>query len=113
MYKGTIVEVEFDPQVGAEIKKTRPALIISNNYLNKQLPVITVVPIRGSLELALPFMHILYYDLKNGLTKDSFADVCQLKSIDKKRVKRIVGKVSLNDLAEVISSLDYVFQGEN
>ncbi len=109
MKKGQIVEVEFNPQVGSEIAKKRPAIVISNTVLNNKLPVITVVPLRGSLNLALPFMHIIYFDAKNGLTKDSFADVCQIKSIDKKRVKRILGKLSDDDLAEVISSMDFVF----
>jgi mRNA interferase MazF len=109
MKKGQIVEVDFEPQVGAEIMKRRPALIISNTVLNNNLPVITVVPLRGSLELALEFMHIVCFDKNNGLTKDSFADVCQVKSIDKKRVKGFLGTVSKEDLAEVISSLDFVF----
>lgn len=109
MKKGLVVEVDFDPQVGAEIMKTRPAVIISNDYLNKTLPVITVVPLRGSLDLALEFMHIVNFDLKNGLTKDSFADVCQVKSVDKKRVRRVLGTLSNDDLAEIISSLDFVF----
>ena len=109
MKKGTVVEVEFDPQVGAEIKKTRPAVVISDTQLNNKLPVVTVVPLRGSLELALPFMHIVDFDVKNGLTKDSFADVSQIKSIDKKRITRVLGRVSDNDLAEVLSSLEFVF----
>ena len=110
MKKGDIVDVDFEPQVGAEIKKTRPAVIISNTILNNKLPVITVVPLRGSLDFALDFMHIVYYDAKNGLTKDSFADVCQIKSIDKRRIKGILGKASKDDLAEIISSIDFVFQ---
>lgn len=109
MKKGQIIEVEFDPQVGAEVKKTRPAVIISNNYLNNLLPVITVVPLRGNLNLKLDFMHVINFDSKNGLTKDSFADVCQIKSIDKKRVKRVLGILSKEDLAEIISSIDFVF----
>lgn len=109
MKKGKIVAVDVEPQVGAEIMKTRPALVISNTVLNNKLPVITVVPLRGNLDLALPFMHIVLMDGKNGLTKDSFADVCQVKSIDKKRVKNIVGTMSKEDLAEILSSLDFVF----
>jgi mRNA interferase MazF len=109
MKKGQIVEVDFNPQVGAEIMKTRPALIISNTILNNKLPVISVVPLRGSIDLALPFMHTIYFDRNNGLAKDSFADVCQIKSIDKKRVKGLLGIVSKEDLAEVISSIDFVF----
>lgn len=110
MKKGDIVDVDFEPQVGAEIKKIRPAVIISNTILNNKLPVITVVPLRGNLDLALDFMHIVYFDSKNGLTKDSFADVCQIKSIDRKRITRVLGRVSDNDLAEIISSIDFVFQ---
>lgn len=109
MKKGQIIEVDFDPQVGAEIMKTRPAVIISNDFLNTKLPTITVVPLRSNLDLALEFMPIINISLKNGLSKDSFADVCQLKSIDKKRIKKVIGVLSKNDLAEVISSLDFVF----
>ncbi|AEA43752.1 type II toxin-antitoxin system PemK/MazF family toxin [Fluviicola taffensis] len=109
MRKGQVIEVDFEPQVGAEIMKKRPAVIISNTQLNNLLPVITVVPLRGSLELALDFMHIVNFDSKNGLTKDSFADVCQVKSIDKGRIKGVLGMLSKNDLAEIISSLDFVF----
>jgi mRNA-degrading endonuclease toxin of MazEF toxin-antitoxin module len=74
--------------------KTRPAVIISNNFLNSKLPTNTVVPLRSNLDLALPFMHIINLDRTNGLKNDSFADVCQLKSFDKKRVKKILGKLS-------------------
>lgn len=110
MRQGQIVNVDFEPQIGAEIMKTRPAVIISNTQLNSKMPVVTVVPLRGSLELALDFMHIVNLDFKNNLDKDSFADVCQVKSIDKKRIKGVRGVVSNNDLAEIISSLDFVFQ---
>ena len=109
MKKGQIVNVDFEPQIGAEIMKTRPAVIISNTELNKILPLITVVPLRGNLDKAFEFMHIVNFDAKNKLDKDSFADVCQLKSIDKKRVKSIRGVMSNDDLAEIISSLDFVF----
>ena len=109
MTKGKIVEVDFEPQVGAEIMKRRPALVISNTSLNNKLPVITVVPLRSNLNLALPFMPIIFMNARNGLIKDSFSDVCQVKSIDKKRVKSVLGTLSKEDLAEVISSLDFVF----
>jgi len=110
MKQGQIVNVNFEPQLGAEIMKTRPAVIISNTLLNNKLPVVTVVPLRGSLDKALDFMHIVNFDAKNNLDKDSFADVCQLKSIDKKRVMGLRGVIGTDDLAEIISSLDFVFQ---
>ncbi len=110
MKKGDIVDVDFEPQVGAEIRKTRPAVIISNTILNNKLPIITVVPLRGNLDMAFEFMHIVFFDQKNGLQKDSYADVCQIKGIDKKRIKGILGKVSKDDLAEIITSIDFVFQ---
>ena len=109
MKKGQIVNVDFEPQIGAEIMKTRPAVIISNTEINKVLPVVTVVPLRGSLNRALEFMHIVNLDAKNKLDKDSYADVSQVKSIDKKRVKGIRGVMGNDDLAEIISSLDYMF----
>jgi mRNA interferase MazF len=111
MKKGKVVSVNFEPQIGAEIMKTRPAIILSNTLLNQKLPVITVVPLRSNLKLALPFMHTIVPSSKNGLKVDSFADVCQVKSIDKKRIQGIIGTLENEDLAEVISSLDFVFHG--
>ena len=109
--KGDVIELDFDPQVGAEVQKIRPAVVISNNSINRIVPLVTVVPLRSNLQLAIPgITPIIQLTRSNGLSCDSFADMMQIKSMSIRRVKRKLGKLSDDDLAEIIANLDIIFQ---
>lgn len=81
----TILSINLDPVIGAEMKKTRPAVIVSDNFFGK-LPLKIIVPItdwKDRYNFA-PWMVNLIPDIQNGLSKDSSAD-CFPNSVNIKR----------------------------
>lgn len=55
MKRGEVYTVNFDPSQGGEIKKMRPAVIISNNACNRYSQTITVIPLSSQINKVLPF----------------------------------------------------------
>ncbi|MBS0655466.1 MAG: type II toxin-antitoxin system PemK/MazF family toxin, partial [Verrucomicrobia bacterium] len=53
--RGDVFWVTFDPQMGTEVKKTRPAIILSNNLFNKHLPRLIVVPLTSNTRKVFEF----------------------------------------------------------
>jgi len=91
--RGEIWLTEFDPSIGTEIKKTRPALIISNNIANNRGTKVTVVPMTGSIK-RLPIVVIVQPDQDNNLDKPSLIRVPDICTFDKIRLKKKLGKLS-------------------
>ncbi|MCW3075287.1 MAG: PemK family transcriptional regulator [Flaviaesturariibacter sp.] len=92
MKQGEIWLINLDPTVGAEIKKTRPAIIVNDNTLGK-LPLKIIVPLtdwKGSYEVA-PWMVMLIPDASNKLSKDSSADCFQIRSVAEERLSKKIG----------------------
>lgn len=95
MKQGEIWLINLDPTVGAEIKKTRPAVIVSDDSLGK-LPLKIIVPItdwKDRYEIA-PWMIKIGPNSKNGLTKDSSADCFQVRSVSQERFVKKLGNIS-------------------
>jgi mRNA interferase MazF len=104
--RGEIWLVNLDPTVGAEIQKTRPAIVISSDYIGK-LPLKLVVPITDwKTSFALDLWHIrLDPTPQNGLTKVSAADVLQSRSLDTRRFARKLGVLLDVDLQEITKAI--------
>jgi mRNA interferase MazF len=104
--RGEIWLINFEPTIGAEIKKTLPALILSINALGI-LPLKIVVPITGwRKEFLDNAWHIfLGADKQNGLQKDSALDLLQIKSIDERRLIKRLGLVDDETIAEALKAL--------
>lgn len=87
--RGEIWRVNFDPTLGSEIKKTRPAVVISSDAVGK-LPVKLIVPMTNWDEaFAKNFWHIrIEPDSLNGLSKTSAADALQIRCADRQRFRR-------------------------
>jgi len=96
MKRGEVWWVEFDPSVGSEIRKTRPAVIVSNNAANRHLSRVVVVPITSNTEHIYPGEAIVTVQNKNGKT---MAD--QIMSVDKSRLKNQVDTLSKADMRAV------------
>ncbi len=80
MKHGEVWLINLDPAVGAEIKKTRPAIIVNDDSLGK-LPLKIIVPVtdwKDRYEIA-PWMIKIKSNSRNGLTKDSSADFFRLQ----------------------------------
>jgi mRNA interferase MazF len=92
--RGVVVLAELNPAVGHEQMGTRPCVVVSDpDVVNSQrFPLVCLVPITGT-----PGTGLLYPPLEpgpSGLTKKSFALIDQLRSVDKRRVRRVYGQLS-------------------
>jgi mRNA interferase MazF len=104
--RGTLVLVELDPTVGHEQRGLRPCVAISDPAVNadQRFPVIAVVPVTGT-----PGEGALYPRLSpgaSGLAKPSFALVDHLRSIDKRRIRRVFGRVTDDELGAIDRGLE-------
>ncbi|MEX2270470.1 MAG: type II toxin-antitoxin system PemK/MazF family toxin [Vicinamibacterales bacterium] len=103
--RGTVILVELDPTVGHEQRGARPCIAVSDPAVNadQRFPVIAVVPVTGTLGAG-----ALYPALSagtSGLTKTSCALIDHLRSIDKRRVRRIFGQVSPSEMTAIDQGL--------
>jgi mRNA interferase MazF len=98
--------VDFDPSVGAEIQKTRPALVISMDAIGR-LPLRIVVPITDwkAPYANFPWFVELPATSANGLAKDSGADCFQTKSVSEKRFVHLLGNVTSSQLDDVAAAI--------
>jgi len=82
MRQGEIWLINLDPTLGAEIKKTRPAIVVNDNAIGR-LPLKVIVPLTDwkVRYTAAPWMVKLDPDKKNKLTKASSADCFQVRSL--------------------------------
>ena len=104
--RGEIWIVSFDPTLGAEIKKERPAVVVDVPEVGK-LPLHIVVPVTewNAGYAALPWHTKLKSSLLNGLSKDSSADSFQVKSVSVIRFKNRIGEVSSEELENIIAGI--------
>lgn len=101
MRRGDIYMVDFEPTIGAEIRKIRPAVVISCDEANKHLRTVTVIPFSSKIEKVFPF-DVLVNKSDSGLELDSKVKVTQMRAVDKSRLSRQVG--TLND--EIMSAIE-------
>lgn len=96
MRRGEVWWVNFDPSVGGEIQKRRPAVIVSNNAANNFLNRIQVVPLTSSVGRVFPSEALV--TVNNRLGK-AMAD--QLTTVSKERVGDRIGSLSPDDMRKV------------
>ncbi len=89
-----IVLVNLDPSQGSEIKKTRPCLVISPDEINFNLSTITIAPMTTKSR---PWPTRLKVRFNNTT---GWAAIDQIKTINKKRVIKILGKISSQEIRE-------------
>jgi mRNA interferase MazF len=104
--RGTVVLVELDPTVGREQQGVRPCVAVSDPSVNaaQRFPLIAVVPVTGTAGVG-----ALYPALSpgtSGLTKTSYALIDHLRSIDKRRIRRVYGQLSPSELAGIDQGLE-------
>ncbi|TVQ69599.1 MAG: type II toxin-antitoxin system PemK/MazF family toxin [Balneolaceae bacterium] len=106
MNQGEIWLINLDPTVGAEIKKTRPAIIVNDDALGK-LPLKIIVPVtdwKDRYEIA-PWMTKIEPDKDNGLNKISAVDNFQIRSVSQGRFVKQIGSVSETIMDEIRNGL--------
>jgi len=88
--------INFDPSVGGEIRKKRPAVIVSNNAANQFLNRVQIVPLTGSVGKLYPSE--TYVSLRGKKAK-AMAD--QLTTVSKKRLINQAGTVSKTEMERI------------
>jgi mRNA interferase MazF len=89
--RGEVYLVNFDPTLGAEIRKTRPALIVQNDVANRHSAITIVAAITSQFDQTLYPTEVLISPPEGGLRTDSVALLNQIRSIDKQRLVRRLG----------------------
>jgi mRNA interferase MazF len=111
MRRDEIWLINLDPTVGAEIRKTPPAVVVSDNAVGI-LPLKVIVPItdwKDKYAIA-PWMVRLEPDRTNGLSKPSAADAFQVRSIAQQRFTQRLGSISDNELRQITKALATVLK---
>jgi mRNA interferase MazF len=104
--RGDIYLVNFDPTVGHEIQKTRPALIVQNDIGNRFSPITIVAAITSKFnELPYPTEVILEPD-QSGLSLRSSVLLNQIRSVDRRRLGKRLGRAS----AAIMRAVDQALQ---
>jgi len=96
MRRGEVWWVEFDPSIGSEVRKTRPAIIVSNDAANRNLPRVMAMPLTSSIDRVYPGEAIVSID---GKQSKAMAD--QIMAADKRRLKSQLGSLSRADMTAV------------
>ncbi len=94
--RGEVWWVSFDPSLGGEIRKTRPALVLSNNAANAALNRVIVVPLTSQTAKLYPGEAMVTL---NGEQRKAMAD--QIATASKQRLRDKLGSLSLADIAAV------------
>ena len=103
--RGAVVLVELDPTVDNERRGVRPCIVVSDPDIigDRRFPLMCVVPVTGT-----PGEGLLYPPLAPGpcgLAKQSFALIDHLRSIDKRRVRRVFGVLAREEIAAIDEGL--------
>ncbi|MCG8555096.1 MAG: type II toxin-antitoxin system PemK/MazF family toxin [Proteobacteria bacterium] len=104
--RGTVVLVGLDPTVGREQRGLRPCIAVSDPAVNadQRFPLIAIVPVTGTAGEG-----ALYPELspgKSGLAKTSYALIDHIRSVDKRRIRRVFGRVADNELSQIDQGLE-------
>ncbi|WP_371418126.1 type II toxin-antitoxin system PemK/MazF family toxin [Anabaena sp. UHCC 0253] len=89
--RGEIYLVNFEPTIGSEIKKTRPALILQNDIANQHSSITIVAAITSQFTAPLYPTEVLIKSSVSGLQFDSVILLNQIRSIDKQRLIKRLG----------------------
>lgn len=103
--RGAVIVVELDPTLGHEQRGVRPCIVVSDPDVisDQRFPLVCIVPVTGT-----PGEGLLYPALApgaSGLAKKSFALIDHLRSIDKRRVRRVFGELALEEMAAIDAGL--------
>ena len=100
MNRGDVWWVNFEPSIGGEIRKKRPAIIASNNAANKYLNRVQVIPITSNTDRLFPSEAYVTIAGKKG---KAMAD--QLATVSKQRLSKRIGSISDDEMNMVVEAI--------
>lgn len=95
--------IALDPSKGAEIKKTRPCLVISPNEMNEPLQTALVAPMTTTVRNYPTRVNVIFRNKPGQVAID------QLRAVDRQRLVRRLGTISSKEADEVSSVLIEMF----
>jgi mRNA interferase MazF len=103
--RGEVYLAALDPVVGKEISKTRPVVIVSNDKNNEFSGTVTILPITSkNLKRIYPF-EVFLSKGSGSLPKDSKVKAYQIRTLDKRRIIRLIGKLRKDEMDEIEKAL--------
>jgi mRNA interferase MazF len=106
MIRGDLYLAVLDPSQGSEQAGTRPVIVITRDAINKQSPVVVVVPLAGRINrLRLLSSHVEIKMGEGGLTVDSVALCEQVRAVSTTRLTRPLGHLSEDTISQLNSAL--------
>lgn len=103
--RGDIVWVNLDPSVGSEIRKKRPAVVVSNDAANRRYHQVTLLPITSQkTETVEPFQAFINCE-ESGLAKNSKALAEQIRTVSKLRITSRIGHLDPETLKKIEGAL--------
>ena len=99
--RGEVYLVAFDPTIGAEIQKTRPALTVQNDIANRHSLITIVAALTSQFDEPLYPTEVLIQPPEGGLSLPSVVLLNQIRSIDKRRLVRRLGVLTPATMARV------------
>jgi mRNA interferase MazF len=103
-HRGDVFLVAFDPALGAEIRKTRPALILQNDVGNEHSPVTIVAAITSNVLQHGP-TSVLVQSREGGLSVDSVVLLNQIRTVDKRRLAKRLGSITAATMKRIDRAL--------
>ena len=97
--RGELYYADLEPVIGSEQGGERPVVILQNNKGNQHSPTVIVAPLTTQkIKPRLPTHVTVFGNKKNGLRSSSLVLLEQIRTIDKKRIKRYVGMITANEM---------------
>lgn len=102
--RGDVWLINLDPTMGSEIRKSRPCVVVSPPELNDHLKTVIVAPMTSS-GFATPFRVALTFQSKSG-----FVLLDQIRTIDKSRLVKKLGRIQPKTLNAILKNLQEIFE---
>lgn len=103
--RGDVFWVNFDPATATETQKTRPAVIFSHDLLNEKFSRVIVAPVTSK---RLDKIYSFEYVIRGSAGLEGKIMLDQIRSIDKSRLGRKMGNLSLKEMQEIENILKFV-----